>query len=197
VWEKVAVFKSDLATALRCGNKHSQNFYAESMLKLLGARRCGEGSWREGVRAVAEFLVGLGVPPAPSTWTDAPVCRAKTAYPRQVTQLLRAMFLHPWGRSSCSRCSGRRRRGVAHHRMLSPLTAATSSRKTGTIDGVSALSGYAKAVSGKTYAFSLLSQPNSQRRAAARAEQDRIVMALVVTGEGATAGFRLLVCSRS
>jgi D-alanyl-D-alanine carboxypeptidase/D-alanyl-D-alanine-endopeptidase (penicillin-binding protein 4) len=51
--------------------------------------------------------------------------------------------------------------------------------KTGTLESVSALSGYAKAVSGKTYAFSLLF---NRVHGDAHGAQDRIVMALVDNG---------------
>ena len=49
VWDRVAVHRSDLITALRTTNKRSQNFYAESLAKELGARRCGQGSWSDGM----------------------------------------------------------------------------------------------------------------------------------------------------
>ena len=53
--------------------------------------------------------------------------------------------------------------------------------KTGTLRGVSTLSGYARAVSGKVYAFSiLLNQVRSGTDA--RAAQDRIVRALIDRG---------------
>jgi D-alanyl-D-alanine carboxypeptidase/D-alanyl-D-alanine-endopeptidase (penicillin-binding protein 4) len=51
--------------------------------------------------------------------------------------------------------------------------------KTGTLNGVSALSGYAKAVSGKSYAFSILL---NKTRGDAHGAQDRIVMALIDNG---------------
>ena len=52
---------------------------------------------------------------------------------------------------------------------------------TGTINGVSTLSGYAKAVSGKVYAFSLLFN-QVRSNAGAHAAQDRIVAALIDRG---------------
>ena len=53
--------------------------------------------------------------------------------------------------------------------------------KTGTINGVSTLSGYAKAVSGKVYAFSILFN-QVRSNAGAHAAQDRIVAALIDRG---------------
>ncbi len=96
VWERVAVHRSDLVTALRTTNKRSQNFYAESLAKVLGARRCGEGSWRQGVRAVEEFIVSTGVPGGTFRLADGSgMSRANQFAPRAVTTLLRHMFFHP------------------------------------------------------------------------------------------------------
>ena len=60
-----------------------------------------------------------------------------------------------------------------------PPTAATSSPRPAPSNGVSALSGYAKAVSGKSYAFSILL---NESRGDAHGAQDRIVMALIDNG---------------
>src|SRR5687767_15339672 len=43
--------RSDLLSAIQVTNKRSQNFYAESLAKHLGALRCGQGSWEDGVRS--------------------------------------------------------------------------------------------------------------------------------------------------
>ncbi|HEV3076533.1 MAG TPA: D-alanyl-D-alanine carboxypeptidase, partial [Thermoanaerobaculia bacterium] len=68
-----------------------------------------------------------------------------------------------------------------HSRMTRPPYRGNVFAKTGTIEGVSALSGYAKAASGKVYAFSILI--NRARDVwQARQAQDRIVMALIDHG---------------
>jgi D-alanyl-D-alanine carboxypeptidase/D-alanyl-D-alanine-endopeptidase (penicillin-binding protein 4) len=51
----------DLATTVKVTNARSQNFYADTLLKYLGARRFGQGSFEDGVAAVREILGGRGV----------------------------------------------------------------------------------------------------------------------------------------
>jgi D-alanyl-D-alanine carboxypeptidase/D-alanyl-D-alanine-endopeptidase (penicillin-binding protein 4) len=183
VWERVAAYRSSLLDAIRIANKHSQNFFAESLVKLLGASRCGDGSWRGGTRAVGEFLAGLGVPAGAYHMVDGSgMSRQDRFTPRAVTQLLRHMYLHPWGAQFVqSLPSAGELESSLHSRMTRPPYRGNVFAKTGTIEGVSALSGYAKAASGKVYAFSILI--NRARDVwQARQAQDRIVMALIDHG---------------
>ena len=183
VWERVGVFRSDLVTALRVILKHSQNFYAESLVKQLGARLCGEGSWREGVRAVSEFLIGIGVPPGTFTMVDGSgMSRENRFAPRSLTTLLRYMFYRPEG-AEFARALPYAGEDVGSwkRRMARPPYFGNVSAKTGTLEGVSALSGYAKSVSGKFYAFSILLN-RTRGGFDSHHAQDRIVMALIDNG---------------
>jgi D-alanyl-D-alanine carboxypeptidase/D-alanyl-D-alanine-endopeptidase (penicillin-binding protein 4) len=183
MWERVAVYRSDLLDTIRIANKRSQNFYAESVIKLLGARRCGQGSWREGVRAVAEFLAGVGVAPGTFTMVDGSgMSRADRFTPRQMTQLLRHMYFHRWASEFVQSLpySGERE-GSLRTRLLQPPYRGNVYAKTGTIEGVSALSGYARAVSGRIYVFSILLNRTRGVWLAHQA-QDRMVMALIDHG---------------
>jgi D-alanyl-D-alanine carboxypeptidase/D-alanyl-D-alanine-endopeptidase (penicillin-binding protein 4) len=100
--------------------------------------------------------------------------------PRHLTTLLRHMFFHPAGREYAQSLpfSGEDM-GSWKRRMAVPPYRGNVLAKTGTLDGVSALSGYAKAVSGKSYAFSILCNRTSGD---ARLAQDRIVMTLIDHG---------------
>jgi D-alanyl-D-alanine carboxypeptidase/D-alanyl-D-alanine-endopeptidase (penicillin-binding protein 4) len=71
--------------------------------------------------------------------------------------------------------------GSLHARLTVPPYRGNVFAKTGTVEGVSALSGYAKALSGKLYAFSILLN-RSHDIYRAHQDQDRIVMALIDHG---------------
>ena len=90
------------------------------------------------------------------------------------------MFFHPAGREFAGTLpySGEDR-GAWRRRMATPPYRGNVLAKTGTLSGVSALSGYAKAVSGKSYAFSILC---NRTTGDARLAQDRLVMALIDNG---------------
>ena len=182
IWERVALHRSDLVTAVRTTNKRSQNFYAESLAKTIGARRCGRGAWAEGVRAISEFLVSIGVPRGTVQMVDGSgMSRANMATPRAFTTLLRHMFFHPAALEFAQSLpySGETEMKGWRRRMATPPYRGNVLAKTGTLNGVSSLSGYAKAVSGKSYAFSILI---NKSRGDAHGAQDRIVMALIDNG---------------
>lgn len=182
IWERVALHRSDLVTAVRTTNKRSQNFYAETLAKTIGAQRCGRGAWAEGMRAVGEFLLSIGVPRNAFHLVDGSgMSRANTATPRAFTTLLRHMFFHPAALEFAQSLpySGDEELKGWKRRMAAPPYRGNVLAKTGTLNGVSSLSGYAKAVSGKSYAFSILI---NRSRGDAHGAQDRIVMALIDNG---------------
>ncbi|HEY2293400.1 MAG TPA: D-alanyl-D-alanine carboxypeptidase/D-alanyl-D-alanine-endopeptidase [Thermoanaerobaculia bacterium] len=181
VWERVAAHRSDLVTAVTTTNKHSQNFYAETLSKLLGAVRCGEGSWSAGTRAIEELVTAMGAPPGSVHLVDGSgMSRSNQASPRAITTLLRHMFFHPAGSIFVQSLPyGGEDMKSWKRRLAAPPYRGNVFAKTGTLNGVSALSGYAKAVSGKTYAFSIVLEGS---RIDAHGAQDRIVMALIDNG---------------
>jgi len=182
-WEVVAVHASDLAATLAVTNKRSQNLYAESLAKLLGFRRHGTGSWETASRAISSFVAELGVPAAEVAVADGSgLSRANQASPRALTQVLAKMYFHPYGREFLQSLpySGESELVSWRRRLATPPYRGNVFAKTGTLRGVSTLSGYAKARSGRVYAFSILL--NRLRGSSAHQAQDRIVRALVDQG---------------
>jgi D-alanyl-D-alanine carboxypeptidase/D-alanyl-D-alanine-endopeptidase (penicillin-binding protein 4) len=183
VWEQVASYHSGLEQTLTVTNHRSQNFYAESLVKLLGAVSEGEGSWSSGLLVVRRFLASVGWAPGEVSVADGSgLSRANRATPRQMTSLLSYMyarpdrdrFLHTLPASGDPETSWHRRLSEAPYR-------GNVLAKTGTLTGVSTLSGYVKSTSDRLYAFSLLFNDTPAVWKARRA-QDRLMMAIIDSG---------------
>ena len=148
-----------------------------------GAKLCDDGSWRGGVRGVEEFLADVGFPRGSYHLVDGSgMSRGNRYRPSQLTALLRHMFFHRWGSQFLKTFPYSGEHGLKWAgRLTKPPYLGNVIAKTGSLNGVSTLSGYAKARSGKVYAFSILCNPT---RANWRAEkvQDRIVRALIDHG---------------
>lgn len=152
-------------------NVPSNNFFAEQLLKLLGARFGGAGSTAAGARVVERFAraQGSGI----AAVDGSGLTRGNRASPRQVVALLRAMhagrfadpFIQGLPLSGVEGTVARRMRGTAAHRRCRV--------KTGTLTGVSALSGYCFNRGGRVVAFSVLMN-GVWSTSAAHAAQDRI-----------------------
>ncbi len=182
-WYSVSSHRSDLLTTLEVTNKRSQNFYAESLIKLLGARQCDQGDWDGGIRAVTEFLEAQGLAKEGFQLADGSgMSRGNRATPVQMTTLLRSMFFHRWGREFVRTLpySGELESSWKK-RLASPPYRGNVFAKTGTLRAVSTVSGYAKARSGRLYAFSILMN-GSKNSWSARRAQDSIVRELIDRG---------------
>ncbi len=182
-WRRLAVHRTDLLTAVEVTNKNSQNFFAESLLKVLGLELCGDGSWGAGLEVLREFLASIGIPPGSYSLADGSgMSRNNRFTPRQLTHLLRHMFGHPLGREfALSMPASGGPEGRWKTRLSEPRYRDNVLAKTGSLSGVSTLSGYAKAGSGRVYAFSILCNAVPSVWDARRA-QDRIVRALIDHG---------------
>ena len=182
-WEIVGTHQSSLSPTLAVTNKRSQNFYAESLAKLLGFKKSGTGSWEKATDAISGFLVDLGLPATEFRVADGSgLSRGNVASPRAVTQLLAKMYFHPYGREFLQSLPYSGEEGLSWRRRLATAPyRGNVFAKTGTLNGVSTLSGYAKAQSGRVYAFSILLN-QSRGSGGAHAAQDRIVRALIDRG---------------
>jgi len=185
-WREVAVHRSDLLTAVEITNRESQNLYAESLIKVLGAEVCGRGTWERGTEAVRGFLAGVGLDPDSYRLSDGSgLSRSNRFTARQLTRLLRTMHGHRWSAELLGSLPQGGERGTSlEKRLREPRYASRVAAKTGTLDGVSALSGYVLGRSGRLYAFSLLVNFRSGKGPVWRARQlqDDAVRALVDNG---------------
>jgi D-alanyl-D-alanine carboxypeptidase/D-alanyl-D-alanine-endopeptidase (penicillin-binding protein 4) len=183
IWERVTEYTSPLVATIEVTNKRSQNFYAESLIKLLGATAKGEGTWKAGSEAMGAFLDRVGLQRGSYSLVDGSgLSRGNRVAPAQVTQLLAFMYRHPSGKDYMRSLaySGEPELSWAR-RLATPPYRGNVFAKTGTLNGVSSLSGYAKGKSGALYAFSILCNQTLSNWRAQRSEDD-IVRALIDNG---------------
>ena len=182
-WEEGWLHTSPLTDTLAVTNKRSQNFYAESLAKLLGWKKHGLGSWPNAVEAISTSVASLGVDRAGFSIVDGSgMSRSDQATPRALTALLEKMYFHAYGREYLQSLPFSGESDLAWKRRLATAPyKGNVFAKTGTLTGVSTLSGYARASSGKVYAFSILMN-QIRGNWAAHAAQDKLVRALVDRG---------------
>lgn len=135
-------------------NVYSNNFFAETVLKLLGARLGGTGTTGAGARVVSAFASshGSGV----HAVDGSGLTRSNRASPRQVADLLLAMRNEEVGEEFVEDLALAGREGTVDDRMGGTAASGRCRTKTGTLTGVSALSGYCFNSSGRTMVFSIL-----------------------------------------
>lgn len=174
-------------------NKRSQNLYAELLLKTLGAERPvapeetqfdeqTPGSWAMGVGAAMRTFAHAGLDTARLRLLDGSgLSRRDLVTPRMTTKLLAFMWDHPDPATKVAFVRSlpiggvdgtlrRRFRGEAAYRQVRA--------KTGTLTGVSSLSGYVSRPSGDPIAFSIMFNHHTTDADAARAVQDAVVNVL-------------------
>jgi len=155
-------------------NVPSNNFFAEMLLKRLGAEDGGIGTRRSGAREVEQVTAQLGSDVQAADGSG--LSRRNAASPAEVGELLAAMAQDPDTKAAFrDSLPVAGREGTVADRMRGTAAEGSCATKTGTLDGVSALSGYCEAGK-RTLAFSVLM--NSVDVYAARSAQDRFAAAV-------------------
>ncbi len=148
----------------------SNNFFAEMLLKRLAAGRAGpKGTTRRGARRVMKFAHRVGT--SVKLENGSGLSRSDRASPRQVVRLLAAMSRRPGAGAYRRGLPLAGEQGTVADRMNGTAADGRCRTKTGTLTGVSALSGYCNAGHG-TVAFSILM--GTANLDAARNAQDKM-----------------------
>jgi D-alanyl-D-alanine carboxypeptidase/D-alanyl-D-alanine-endopeptidase (penicillin-binding protein 4) len=153
--EQVAVVRSPTLTQIvNTTDVYSDNFFAEMLMKLLGARLGGAGTTAAGTAVVEAFARehDSGV----QAVDGSGLTRSNRASPRQVVDLLLAMRADPAGDEFIQDLALTGKEGTVADRMHGTAAYGRCRTKTGTITGVSNLSGYCFNKSGRIMAFSVL-----------------------------------------
>jgi D-alanyl-D-alanine carboxypeptidase/D-alanyl-D-alanine-endopeptidase (penicillin-binding protein 4) len=153
-------------------NLNSNNFFAEMLLKYLGASLRGRGTTKAGAEAARRYASrSFGARVEPVDGSGLTISNRSTA--DDVVRLLSKARTRSFGKAFYESLPVAGRSGTLADRMRGSAAQGRCRAKTGTLTGVSALSGYCFSRNGRRYAFSILMNGVYDTNAA-RAAQDRI-----------------------
>ena len=160
--------------------KQSDNLYAEALFYQLAARSgIAYAGRKQAIAYIKELVRHQGLSPADFSFADGSgLSLYNYASPRLLTSFLRyayaheGIFLHLQPSLPLAGVDGTLRR-----RMTSGPAYANVSAKTGTLEGVSTLSGYCTAPNGHTLCFAIMNQ-GILRRSVAHRFQDKVCEAM-------------------
>jgi D-alanyl-D-alanine carboxypeptidase/D-alanyl-D-alanine-endopeptidase (penicillin-binding protein 4) len=149
--------RTDLAPVLDRMMELSHNHYAEQVIKTVGAETTGKGSWASGLNRAAQMLERLGFRRGEFSLDDGSgLSRNNRLSPVLLTSLLRHVSCSQHGELYRTTLPVAGARGTLARRLTETPYAGNVRAKTGYLNGVGALSGYATARSGVEVAFSVL-----------------------------------------
>ncbi|MFT4165820.1 MAG: D-alanyl-D-alanine carboxypeptidase/D-alanyl-D-alanine-endopeptidase [Microlunatus sp.] len=162
--------------------KLSNNMHAEALTKAMGAKRSGApGTWSNGLAATRAYLTARQVPMDGVSLSDGSgLTRANTLTARALGELLVAVQSEPWfpAFKTSLPVAGNTKRmvgGTLRYRMNNTRAENNAWAKTGSLTGVTALSGYVKGRDGHLYVFSMLS---NYTKTSPRPVEDKLVVRL-------------------
>jgi serine-type D-Ala-D-Ala carboxypeptidase/endopeptidase (penicillin-binding protein 4) len=163
-----------LAEIARRTNVPSNNYMAETLIKVLGVRLRSEGSTAAGAGAVSDAMASLGV--STRVVDGSGLSRQDRTSPTAVVTLLRRMAADPTGAALAASLPTAGRTGTLQHRMRGTAAQDRCHAKTGTLRDVSALAGYCTTTGGAHVAFAFVMNYTSY--VSARRVQDRMTATL-------------------
>jgi serine-type D-Ala-D-Ala carboxypeptidase/endopeptidase (penicillin-binding protein 4) len=161
--------------------KLSNNMHAEALTKTMGRVSGGSGTWQAGLEVTTRYLRRIHVPMEGVSLTDGSgLTRQNRITGRALAKLLYKASKEPWFGTFYRSfpVAGNRKRlvgGTLRNRMNHTKAAGNARGKTGTLTGVTALSGYVTGADGRKYVFVMLS---NYTRATPRPVENTFVIAL-------------------
>jgi D-alanyl-D-alanine carboxypeptidase/D-alanyl-D-alanine-endopeptidase (penicillin-binding protein 4) len=171
-----------LIDSIRLTNKISQNLHAELFLRAVGREKTGLGSTAAGLQVERDFLKAAGIADGDVALRDGSgLSRDDLVTPRAVVTLLRYASHQPWGQEFISTLPVAGMDGTLEDRMRSTAASGLIEAKTGAIEHVRALAGYATTLRGEPLVFAIFCNHDAQRIPGAGPSVDAIATAMVQT----------------
>jgi D-alanyl-D-alanine carboxypeptidase/D-alanyl-D-alanine-endopeptidase (penicillin-binding protein 4) len=166
--------------------KLSNNLHAEILVKAMGRAVSGRGTWSAGLAAVASRLPFYGIDPARLSLRDGSgLSRMDQISPDQLAALLGAAKHRPWFPEwyEALPIAGKADRmvgGTLRSRMRGTAAEGVVHAKTGSLTGVSSLSGYVTNARGEQWVFSMVT--NDSIGVNLKAVEDAVAVRLAQEG---------------
>lgn len=145
-----------LIRALEIINKRSENLHAEMLLRTLGAEFKATGTDAAGLQVVRDFLEEAGIETDKVRLNDGcGLSRENLITPRFQTSLLQFLSTRPYFDLFLNTLAISGTDGTLKNRMASEQVKGCIRAKTGSLHGVTTLSGYMTTKSGRNLAFSI------------------------------------------
>ncbi len=171
-----------LIESIKLTNKVSQNLHAELLLRAVGHEKKGFGITDAGLWVEQDFLKSIGVAEGDVVFSDGSgLARDDLVTPRSIVQLLRYDDKQAWGPAYIATLPISGVDGTLENRMQGTAAAGRILAKTGSLDHVHSLSGFATTLGGERLVFAIFENNNPQRAREAAAGFDSIVVAMVET----------------
>ncbi|MBT2373650.1 D-alanyl-D-alanine carboxypeptidase/D-alanyl-D-alanine endopeptidase [Pseudomonas fluorescens] len=164
--------------------KLSNNSMAEALLKAMGRKTANAGTAAAGVTAVAGFLKRQGLDPATLSQVDGSgLSRRNLVSSQNLTDLLLAVSKQPWFDAwynalpiagNTDRMTG----GSLRYRLRGTLAENNLHAKTGSMGGVSSLTGYVTDAQGRKLVFSMVTNNYVVEGARIKVLENRLAVAL-------------------
>lgn len=166
--------------------KLSNNLHAEILVKAMGRATTGLGTWSAGLAAVTSRLPAYGIDPARLSLRDGSgLSRMDQIAPDQLAALLGAARTRPWFPEwyEALPIAGKADRlvgGTLRSRMRGTGAEGRVHAKTGSLTGVSSLSGYVTTADGQLWVFSMVT--NNSIGVNLKALEDTVAIRLAQEG---------------
>lgn len=171
-----------LIESVRATNKLSLNLHAELFLRTAAREKTGLGSTAMGLQLERDFLRKAGIADGAVVLSDGSgLARDDLATPRAMVELLRYAFNQPWGSQFVSTLPVAGVDGTLDNRLKGPRVDGLIRAKTGSLEGVHSISGYATTARGEDIAFAVFENNDPQHGRDATAAIDAICEAMVET----------------
>jgi PBP4 family serine-type D-alanyl-D-alanine carboxypeptidase len=171
--------------------KLSNNPIAETLVKAIGRKVKGKGTWAAGLAAISAYLKSIGVDTSQVKQTDGSgLSHTNQTTPTQITNILKAAQRQTWypvwyNALPIAGQAGQLVGGTLASRMKNTPAAGNVHAKTGTLTGVTALSGYVTDPGGQRLIFSSIF--NGYQGGAPKDIEDKIAIRLAAGKNMATA----------